>query len=79
MKTGVVFSDEFKKHDTGRGHPESGARVDAISRALRDPSLNGALQKLELRPAERDEILLVHWDRLYKEVVESSERGVTLG
>lgn len=77
MKTGVVFSNEFKKHDTGRGHPESAARVDAVSRALREPTLDDKLEEIEPRPAERDEILLVHWDRLYKEVMETESRDKT--
>ncbi len=72
MTTGVVFTEDFKKHDTGRGHPESAGRVDAVARALRDPSLPEKLKLLPPRNAEREEILLVHWDRLYQEVLESA-------
>ena len=77
MGTGVVFTEELKKHDTGKGHPESAARVDAVSRALDDSSLSGKLEPLTPRPAERDEILLVHWDRLYEEVIASGNRDKT--
>ena len=77
MVTGVVFTEEFKKHDTGKGHPESAARVDAVSRALGDSSLSGKLEPLTPRAAERAEILRVHWDRLYEEVVKSEERDKT--
>ena len=77
MGTGVVFTEELKKHDTGKGHPESGLRVDAVSRALDDASLSGKLEPLTPRPAERDEILLVHWDRLYEEVIASGNRDKT--
>lgn len=72
MATGVVFSEELKKHDTGKGHPESAARVDAVARAIGSPSLSGKLESLPIRPAEREEVLLVHWDRLYEEVLESA-------
>ncbi|TDI34416.1 MAG: histone deacetylase [Acidobacteria bacterium] len=78
MTTGVVFTEDFKKHDTGRRHPESAGRVDAVARALRDPSLTDKLELLEPRRAEREEILLVHWDRLYEEVLESAGKKRTL-
>jgi acetoin utilization deacetylase AcuC-like enzyme len=77
MGTGVVYTEEFKKHDTGRGHPESAGRVDAVSRALGDTSLAGQLESLALRPAERAEVLLVHYDRLYEEVLESADQDKT--
>ena len=77
METGVVFTEELRKHDTGKGHPESAARVDAVSRALSDSSLAGKLEPLKPRPAEREEIVLVHWDRLYEEVTKSAERDKT--
>ena len=77
MGTGVVFTEELRKHDTGNGHPESGARVDAVSRALSDSSLAGKLEPLKPRPAEREEIVLVHWDRLYEEVTKSADRDKT--
>jgi len=77
MGTGVVHTEELKKHDTGKGHPESAGRVDAVSRALAAPSLSGKLESLAPRPAEREEILLIHWDRLYKEVLESAHQEKT--
>ena len=77
MTTGVVFSEAFKRHDTGRGHPESAARVDAVAGALADPVLAGKLESMTPRPAEREEILLVHWDRLYEEVLETANRDKT--
>ena len=77
MGTGVVFTEEFKKHDTGKGHRESAMRVDAVSRALVDSSLAGKLEPLAPRPAEREEILLVHWDRFYEEVSKSADRDKT--
>ncbi len=77
MTTGVVFTEDFKKHDTGRSHPESAGCVDAVARALRDPSLTDKLKVLEPRRAEREEILLVHWDRLYDEVLESAGKKRT--
>ena len=77
MTTGIVFSEELKRHDTGKGHPESPERIDAVARALRDPSLQEKTRSLVLRAAEREEILLVHWDRLYEEVLESAGKAKT--
>lgn len=77
MATGVVFTEEFAKHDTGKGHPESAARVDAVSRAIGASALAGRLESLSPRPAERAEILLVHWDRLYEEVIASADHEKT--
>lgn len=77
MKTGVVFSNELKKHDPGKGHPESALRIDAVARALDSSRVKEELKTFEPRSAERAEILLVHWDRLYKEVLESADRDRT--
>lgn len=69
MPTGVIFSEDFRKHDPGKGHPESAARVGAVSRAIEAPGLSSKLEVIAPKPAEKDHILLVHWERLYDEVV----------
>jgi len=71
--TGVVFSDRFKDHRTGEGHPENSARLGAVKRALAAPSLSGHLISLEPRPATADEILLIHTDRHYQEILATRE------
>jgi acetoin utilization deacetylase AcuC-like enzyme len=43
--------------------------MDAVSRALKASSLGGSLSSIEPRAAEEDEILLVHTERLYQEVM----------
>jgi acetoin utilization deacetylase AcuC-like enzyme len=77
MATGVVFSEEFKKHVTGQGHPESPARMDAVARALAAPSLSAKLRAVTPRPAEKEQILLVHWEHLYDEVQATTSRDRT--
>jgi acetoin utilization deacetylase AcuC-like enzyme len=72
-RTGVVFSEKFKEHRTGEGHPENPLRVGAVGRALAAPSLSGRLTSITPRPATRDEILLVHSDRHYEEVLATQE------
>jgi acetoin utilization deacetylase AcuC-like enzyme len=69
MTTAVIFSDEFRKHDTGRGHPESSERMDAVARAIAAPALAAKLSLVAPKPADKEHILLVHWERLYDEVL----------
>ncbi len=69
MPTGVIVSDDFRKHDPGRGHPESPHRMDAVFRAIRAPDLAAKLEVVDPKPAEKEHILLVHWERLYDEVL----------
>lgn len=77
MTTGIVFSEDFKKHDPGKGHADSKGRVDAIARAIAAPGLAGRLTHLEPRPAEKEQILLIHWERLYDEIVETEGKPRT--
>jgi acetoin utilization deacetylase AcuC-like enzyme len=73
MTTGVIVSDEFRKHDTGRGHPESSERMEAVARAIASPALAAKLEVVAPKPADKEHILLVHRERLYDEVM--STRG----
>jgi len=69
MTTGVIVSDDFRKHDPGKGHPEASERMDAVARAIADPHLASKLEPVTPKPAEKEHILLVHWERLYDEVM----------
>jgi acetoin utilization deacetylase AcuC-like enzyme len=77
MPTGVIFSPDVKRHDPGGGHPESPARIDAVSRALESPALSNRIEVIPPRPAEKEHVLLVHWERLYDEVMETRGRERT--
>jgi acetoin utilization deacetylase AcuC-like enzyme len=70
--TGVIVTEAFRKHDPGKGHPESPARMDAVLRAVAAPELRGKLERLAPKPADKEHILLVHWERLYDEVMATS-------
>lgn len=77
-KTAIAFDEGFKRHDTGPGHPESSARVDAVATAISSPRFSD-LARLEPRAATQEEILLVHWDRHYEEVLATSgNNGIRL-
>jgi acetoin utilization deacetylase AcuC-like enzyme len=77
MPTGVIFSPDVRRHDPGEGHPESPARVDAVARALESEALSGRIEVVAPRPAEKEQVLLVHWERLYDEVIETRGRERT--
>ncbi|MEE9263702.1 MAG: histone deacetylase [Vicinamibacteria bacterium] len=69
--TGVAYTPRFKDHRTGDGHPESPARMDAAARALATPKLAEKLTALEPRVAEQEEVLLVHTQRHFDEIMET--------
>ncbi len=47
-------------HDTGRGHPERPARLDAVRRGLGSSEVTDAIITVTPRPARRAELELVH-------------------
>src|SRR3954462_8917111 len=57
-KTGFVGSLEYKKHQTGLGHPESTRRIDAVLNAIEAAKLD--LQKIEPRLATKEDLQLCH-------------------
>jgi acetoin utilization deacetylase AcuC-like enzyme len=64
------------RHDTGWGHPEHVGRLRAIPRALRnDFELYEALDHLEGRHANEDEIALAHDPRYIEFVRDMAQRG----
>ncbi len=59
-KTGLVTDEFFKRHDTGPGHPERPARLDAIVDELTERGLMAEAEKIKTREATREELTLVH-------------------
>jgi acetoin utilization deacetylase AcuC-like enzyme len=77
MPTGVIVSDDFRKHDPGKGHPESAERMGAVARAIAAPRLATKLEIVQPKPADKEHVLLVHWERLYDEVIATRGRERT--
>jgi len=69
-KTGFVTSLEYKKHQTGLGHPETSRRIDAVINAIRDAGLDEKVTKIEPRSATRAELERVH-GAAYIDIAES--------
>jgi acetoin utilization deacetylase AcuC-like enzyme len=62
--TGLAYSPSFLVHDTGHGHPERPARLEAIVAALRASGLWDVLDVWEPAPADEATLALVHDRRL---------------
>jgi acetoin utilization deacetylase AcuC-like enzyme len=72
-KTGFVTSLDYKKHQTGLGHPESTRRIDAVVNAMEAAKLD--LHKIEPRPATKENLQLCHTP----DYIATAERDVTSG
>ncbi|MDY6791570.1 MAG: universal stress protein [Thermodesulfobacteriota bacterium] len=60
LKTGIVKDKRYLNHLTGEGHLESHQRLEAIYTMLDEPDMDGYFVSLDPRPAEREELLLLH-------------------
>ena len=58
--TGIVRDERFLNHHMGVNHPESPHRLEVIYAMLEEPDISEHVQEIPPRPAERDEILLIH-------------------
>jgi acetoin utilization deacetylase AcuC-like enzyme len=76
--TALVYSDDYKAHLTGLGHPESPQRLDAITAALAPEQLGFELGRVEPRRATRQEILLCHTRTFHDGVAREIELGACM-
>ncbi|MEL7562643.1 histone deacetylase [Dehalogenimonas sp. 4OHTPN] len=60
MTTGYVFHHSFLEHDTGAGHPETAARLEAVMSRLKSEGLLERLALIEARRAAEAELAAVH-------------------
>jgi acetoin utilization deacetylase AcuC-like enzyme len=65
----------FAAHDTGRGHPERPARLEAALRGVEDAHLDGDLVPLAVRPATEEELERVHTTKYLERLAEFVEAG----
>jgi acetoin utilization deacetylase AcuC-like enzyme len=59
MATLILRDDRFLEHDTGPGHPERAARLEAVHESLDRAPIPGTVEATP-RAATRDELLAVH-------------------
>ena len=60
QKTGFVTSLEYKRHQTGLGHPERASRIDAVIKAVEAEKIEDRLERIEPRQATKEDLLRVH-------------------
>ncbi len=60
MKSALIADPVCREHDTGRGHPESARRFDAVVQALDAAGLSGRMFALDPRAVGVDDLLLAH-------------------
>ncbi|TGL61300.1 histone deacetylase [Leptospira ognonensis] len=78
MKTAIAFRDEFLKHDTGPGHPETIGRLTAILESLQGLDGNRFQWEKKFNPATLEDITLIH-NPQYVKFVETSCQKHSLG
>lgn len=73
--TGLLLDQAYLAHDTGHGHPERPARLEAVERALTESGLVERCGAIEPRPAGTDELALCH----SREYIALAEQDVAAG
>ena len=53
-RTGIIYHEDYLKHDPGRGHPECPDRLKETMKYLREIDLPGTV--IENHPAEIDDL-----------------------
>src|SRR5436190_1625322 len=76
LKTGLVFSEKYLEHVTPPGHPESTRRAEVVMKALEESELLPKLERIEPRPAGRDEVLRCHSAEYYEIAKRDVEKGL---
>lgn len=66
MGTAFVFHPVCRRHEHGGAHPECPARLDAIEDQLVAAGLMDHLQRVEAKPATRDQLLRAHDESLLR-------------
>ena len=74
MKALLVTHGRYLDHDTGYGHPERPARLEAVLSGVRYAGVDGAVIPIEPRPATRADLERVHPSR-YLYAIERFCRG----
>ncbi len=76
-KTGFVFDDSFKLHQTRSEHPERPERMTAIYSGIRDAGLLPKLELIKPVTAELEWIKTVHDEKYIERILHASKTGET--
>ena len=75
LPTGVVWDTCYRDHETGRGHPESFERFDAVLSGIRDAVPTERLLEVPAREATLAELHLCHAQDYVQSVLEDVQMG----
>ena len=76
-KTGVVKEARFMDHHMGADHPESPQRLAILYDMLEESDMRGQFSEIPVRPAERDDILLIHSSDYVDKIASTAGREYT--
>lgn len=74
MKGGILYHDDFLKHDTG-DHVENAGRLKAIMKAFEGSNLKGKIEKLTPRSATDEELNYIHPKRYVESIEDQCQHG----
>jgi len=72
-QTGIIKDERFLLHGTGEGHPEQPERLSAVYGMLDGDELKDHLVTVPSRPAEEDEIRMIHSRAYLKQVAATAK------
>ena len=76
-KTVIIKDNNYLKHITGDGHPESHKRLEVLYAMLKDPDMDGSFLEISPRAAKREEILLNHTPEYFKQVAATEGKSLS--
>jgi acetoin utilization deacetylase AcuC-like enzyme len=76
--TAIVYNEDCRLHDTGQGHPESAARLEAVLAALRASPAAGKFEWVESTAAPADAVERVHARSYLRRVEEACLKGAEM-
>jgi acetoin utilization deacetylase AcuC-like enzyme/nucleotide-binding universal stress UspA family protein len=74
INTGIVRDERYLNHLTGEGHPENRKRLEAIYTMLDEPDMVGRFASIDPRPAEREELLLLHSPEYIDKIASTADK-----
>jgi acetoin utilization deacetylase AcuC-like enzyme len=78
LPTGFVYHADYLKHNPGRGHPERPARLQAITRSLKNSPLWTSLTRIEPLPADEKWVLQIHQPQYLRQLERAAANAPTV-
>ena len=75
-KTGLVYSEEYLKHITPEGHPESPRRAEVVMKHLEEEGLAAQMTRIDPRVATREEVTRCHTPKYFETAKSDVEHGL---